>query len=126
DQAPRGSRPAPRPEPARRQRPSRRAPPRRAAHVLASRPPCALPTHTAGHQHHRCQQRPPACEANQPRVAPAAVLLAGNDQADRPPDRTIGGTVTDLTAKVRGLLDDANYAHLATILPGVAPHTVRV
>lgn len=34
--------------------------------------------------------------------------------------------MTDLTAKVRGLLDDANYAHLATILPGGAPHTVRV
>jgi PPOX class probable F420-dependent enzyme len=34
--------------------------------------------------------------------------------------------VTDLTAEVRDLLDDANYAHLATILPDGAPHTVPV
>jgi hypothetical protein len=34
--------------------------------------------------------------------------------------------VTHLTADVRDLLEDANYAHLATVLPDGAPYTVPV
>lgn len=34
--------------------------------------------------------------------------------------------MTELTTDVRNLLDDANYAHIATLLPDGAPHSVPV
>ena len=35
-------------------------------------------------------------------------------------------TMTELSAHVRALLDGANYAHVATVLPDGGPHSVPV